>query len=114
MYKLVYNDFAIEKIDIFTKSYRNSFIRLFEDSGLLMEKEIVDNYIKLWDRLHELIFENIDKNFSENIILWISKTDSGETFSTLTIKNFRLFVYYKELNDKQIRIINNVEIFKKS
>lgn len=113
MYKVIHTDKTINKIDKFTKSYRNSFIRLFEDSWLFMEKEIIGNYIKLWSKLHDLIFFEIDFIFTSSKIYWISKTKSWKLFTTISINNFRLFVYYKEEKTENLRIIKDIEFFRK-
>jgi hypothetical protein len=113
MYKIIHSTKSINKIDIFTKSYKNSFTKLFEDSWLFMVEEIINDYIKLWNRLHDLVYSNIESIFIENTIFWISKTKTWTTFTTISINNFRLFIYYAEISDEKLRIIEDIEFFRK-
>ena len=55
MFKIHYSKESLLKIDSFCYSYKDIFKRLFKDSGLIAEDEIINNYIKTEDIFQNLI-----------------------------------------------------------
>ena len=113
MYKVNYSEDSLNSIKSFIDSYKKSFISLFYDSGLVWENTIIEGYIKIWDRFNHLIFSKIDERFLEEKILWISESNRGVFMITISVNNFKLFVYYKENIELKERYIENIEIYKK-
>jgi len=113
MYRVNYSNNSLNSIKRFINSYKTTFISLFYDSGLVWEETIIDGYIKIWDRFNNLIFEKIDNLLLEDKILWISKISNWVLMITITVNNFKLFVYYKEDKTIKERYIETIEIYKK-
>ncbi len=114
MFKLKYTKKSIESLKRFIDSYKNSFIKLIEDSWLIFEDILIQNYIEIWDRLYKNIKESIEKKFEEEVILWIViNEEKNEKYVTISINHFRLFVYYSENIELKERYIENIEFFKK-
>ena len=113
MYKIWYSEKSSIKIENFINSYKNNFFKLFFDTWIETELDIIKNYESLWDRFYDSIKSEIRKIFTENTIYWISYTKEWKQFTTISINNFRLFVYYEEIKDEKLRIIEDIEFFRK-
>lgn len=113
MFKLLYWEMASIKIENFVHSYKKWFLQLYFDTWIESELEILKNYEILWDKFYDMIKIWIKSKFTEEKIFWISQTESWKQYTTVSINNFRLFIYYTEIKKENLRIINDIEIFKK-
>ena len=59
------------------------------------------------------IYKNLNMFFQEETILWKSYKEDWIFMLTISINNFRLFVYYKENIKIKERYIEQIEFFKK-
>ncbi len=109
MYNVFYEIKAVNSLKTFIDSYKNSFIRMIKDSWLDVEDYLIENYIKIWDKLYETIITEIKKNFKEDLLLWRNK----DNFLIINVNNFRIFVYYDENNELKERYIIDIEFFRK-
>ena len=113
MFSIVFSENAYSQLDWFIDSFKGVFVKMYTDTWIFDEKLIQNSYIELWDRFNDLIVNNINRIFIQETILWISKTEIGLLFTTISINNFRLFVYYTEDKKSKTRFIENIEFFKR-
>ena len=113
MFNIVILESTYNKIDIFINWFSWNFVKMYTDTWIYNEDLIQNSYIELWDRLRNLIISEIRKIFTEKTIYWISHTKEWKQFTTISINNFRLFVYYEEIKDEKLRIIEDIEFFRK-
>jgi hypothetical protein len=113
MYKLEHTSKSIKIIKWFIHWYKYNFTKLFEDTWLFCEQEIIKEYIKIWDFFNDLIFKEINNLFIQDIILWRSKDQEWLFLTTLKINNFRLFITYEEDTKLKIRYIENIDFHRK-
>ncbi len=112
MYSVVYNEKVIFFLKWFIDSYKNNFIDLIKNWWLFWEEEIINDYISIWDKLYENIKKNIEINLSNGIVYW-RHVNKNNYYVSVTINNFRLFVYYQENTIKKIRKIYKLKVHKK-
>jgi hypothetical protein len=113
MFSVVFSEKAYAQLDGFIDSFKWVFVKMYTDTWIFDEALIQNSYIELWDRFNDLIVDNINNTFVQETLFWISKTESGLLFITISINNFRLFVYYSEDRESKIRFIEDIEFFKK-
>lgn len=113
MYRINYSENSLNSIKLFIDAYKKSFISLFYDSGLVWEETIINGYIKIGDGFNDLIFSKIDNKFITEKILWESETTTWLFMITISVNNFKLFIYYKEDIELKERYIENIEFYKK-
>lgn len=111
MYRIEYSKNCLLKIELFINSYRNIFSKLFQDSGLIAEEEIVKNYIKTSQILRKKIFDNIETTAIEEKIFGRCITEDPKKHFTYNINSFKIFVYFSE--NQNIRKIEDIEFFRK-
>lgn len=51
----------------------------------------------MWDRFYDLILDKINEIFVKERIYWITETSEKLLYTTISINNFRLFVYYIQI-----------------
>ena len=113
MYNVIFSENAYFKLDNFIDSFKSNFIKIYTDTWIYDEKLIRDSYIELWDRFNNLIVDKINDIFIEQTIFLISETKSNLLFTTISINNFRLFVYYVEDKNSKNRFIEDIEFYRK-
>ena len=113
MYNVIFSENAYFKLDNFIDSFKSNFIKIYTDKWIYDEKLIRDSYIELWDRFNNLIVDKINDIFIEQTIFLISETKSKLLFTTISINNFRLFVYYVEDKNSKNRFIEDIEFYRK-
>ena len=113
MYKLIYTDKPLNSIKFFINWYKESFINLYRNSWLACEEELIENYKKLWFAFYVLIKEKIREVFIKENIFWISKTSRGLLFTTISVNNYRLFVYFTEDKTLKTRFIEDIKFYKR-
>lgn len=113
MYKVLIIDSTYSQIDNFINSFSSNFVKMYTNTWMHDEDLIQNSYIELWERLRELIIMNIKDKFIVDTILWTHISEWWKQYITISINNFRLFVYYIEEREENLRIIENIEIFKK-
>ena len=113
MYELKYIWNSSENIDKFINWYLNSFLELFENSGLESENIIKNHYIQNSIKFQEDIFYSIKNILAEANILWFKKLENWNLEITTIVWNYRLFIEYWENNDEKIRFIENIRFFYK-
>lgn len=52
MFSIKYSEKAYLSIDDFVNSYKNYFIKLYTDTWIADENIIINNYIAVWNQLH--------------------------------------------------------------
>lgn len=113
MFNLFFEDKSIISIKRFINSYKNTFIKMIEDSWLEVEEYLINNYIEIWDKLYQTIIIEVKNTFKQDILLWRSINNESDNYLVININNFRLFVYYKENSSIKERYIIEIEFFKK-
>lgn len=113
MYKVVIIDSTYFKIDKFINSFSSNFVKMYTNTWMYNEDLIQDSYIELWERFRELIISNIKNKFINENILWTHISELWNQYTTISINNFRLFIYYIEEKENNLRIIEDIEIFKR-
>lgn len=108
MFRVLFEEDAIDALKKFIDSYKSTFVRMIEDSGLDVEDYLIENYIQIWNKLYESVIWEIKNNFSQEILFWRNKD-----FLIININNFRIFVYFEENILKRERYITKIEFFKK-
>ena len=102
-----------EIIHEFILWYRKTFLELFDDTGIEDEELIREVYIKSSKEFKNQIYSHLSSALQAETILWKSPKDQWIFMITISINNFRLFVYYTEDNESKTRFIEDVEFFKK-
>ena len=114
MYSVKYTKKSLDCLKLFIQSYKNSFIKLINDSGLIVEDILVQNYINIWDRFYENIINKLESILKEErAVLWRLVKENNKTYIIIWINNFKLYVYYEEKIDLCERYIKNIEFFRK-
>ncbi len=111
MFNIRFSLKAINSLENYISKYKTYFRNLFLNTWLVSEKEIIKSYIVIADDFYNLVIDNIFEVLSSDIVWNIIKGD--KIFVTITIKNYRIFVYFKEDKKNKIRYIKDLEIFKK-
>ena len=113
MFCIDFSENAYSKWDGFIDSFNSNFIRMYTDTWIFDEKLICDSYIELWNRFNDLIVDKINDIFIKEIIFWTSQTSEKILCTTISINNFRLFVYYIEDKNSKNRFIEDIEFYRK-
>lgn len=113
MYKINLSTYTHRIINEFIIWYRKVFLELFDDTWIEDEKLIRDTYIKTSKEFKNKIYKNINSCLQNNIVLWTTYKEDSFFMITITINNFRLFIYYKEDKENRERYIENIEFYKK-
>ncbi len=111
MYNVQYSKKAINKLKYFIKTYKFSYIKLIKWSGIYFEKEIIANYIKIWDKLYEDIINKIEEKIKVDTIFW--NIINTKKYVIIKINSFKVFIYYQEKKKLKERYVNNIEFYKK-
>ncbi len=112
MYKIIILTFVREKIDNFFKSYLDSSLSLFVDSGIENVELIEENYKNIAKDFRNKIYFKIDETFSSEI-LPKKVSENWELSCIIAVWNFRLFIDYLEDSKEKIRYIESIEFFRK-
>lgn len=86
---------------------------MYTDTWIYDEELICNSYINMWDKFYESILKKINDIFIQETIYWISKTSEELLYTTISINNFRLFVYYSEDKKLKNRYIEDIEFYKR-
>jgi len=111
MYKVLKTNKVINKLDYFIESFLNSFLVLFEDSGIQDVDIIKNNYIKISKDFKNNILSKF-RILEEEKLFWYKNIDNKIQISFI-IWNYRFFIYFTEDDISKIRVIEDIEIFKK-
>lgn len=111
MYNVVIPLKIEEKIKKFIDYYRNTFIRNFTDTWIFYEDKIRESYVDSSKKFQREIYIGINYKLKENII-W-KKIETSWYSSMFSIWNYRLKVIYSEEKDEKLRIVEDVEFYKK-
>ncbi len=104
---------VINKIDKFIKWYLDNFLDLFEDSWIDNIELIEQNYLKTSEEFENKIYDSIENIFWGQKIISYKILQNKNFEITIIIWNYRFFVEYFEDTKQEIRIIKNINIFKK-
>ena len=113
MYKIIILENVHSIIDNFILSYRNVFVKLFNDTWLSSENEIIENYVLRSKKFQREIYYSVDDLLKEENILWYKKLENWNLEITTIVWNYRLFIEYWEDNDDKIRFVENIRFFNK-
>lgn len=113
MYNINYSEQAYLSIDNFVNWYKNYFINLYTDTWIDDEYIIINNYIDVWNKLHNNIKSKIENTLCEDKILWVHIDDKKNKYIVLISDNIRVFVYYLENIKVKHRYIENIIFYKK-
>ncbi|MDD5770309.1 MAG: hypothetical protein PHE25_05030 [Candidatus Gracilibacteria bacterium] len=108
MFNIFFEDESIKSLKKFIDSYKRTFIRMIEDSGLEVENYLINSYIELGNKLYSTIVSEIKNNFQNDVLF-----GRNEKYLVLSVNKFRLFVYYEENQELKERYILDIEFFKK-
>ena len=111
MFKIEFSLKSIEYLKHYISWYKTYFKNLFINTWLVWEEEIIKSYIVIADNFYNLVIDNIFIVLSSDIVWNMIRGD--KIFVTITIKNYRVFVYFNEDKVRKIRYIEDIEIFKK-
>ncbi len=115
MYKIEISPIAQKRIEWLILWYRDAFINLYDDTGL-WDAEIVikEQYIKWADILRISLYDAIKNSLSLEKLFGYSYNATEDIYQITTVLGSRrLFLSYKEEKEPKIRIITNIEIFRK-
>ena len=112
MYKIVYKKKSELMIDIFLESYRNTFKRLYSDTGIENEYIFHKGYIENAKKIKIEIKLEIRKVLQEEIV-WYRLYDNSEKSVKIYLKIFMLEIYFEEDDEQKIRFIEKIIINKK-
>ena len=113
MYNINFSENSYNKLDSFIDGFSSTFIKMYTDTWIFDETLICNSYIEMWDRFYDLILENINSIFIQETIYWISITSKKLLCTTISINNFRIFVYYNEDKKWRNRFIEDIEFYKR-
>lgn len=111
MFSLVIDEIIRFKIDLFLESFLNSNLKIFLNSWIENEFEILENYKNIAKSYRNEIYLKIEKIFSEEIIF--QKIEKWRVTSSFSVWNFRFVIEFSEDKVEKIRFLENVEIYKK-
>ena len=113
MYKIKYTKKSILGLKKFINSYKNSFIKLINNSWLEVESTLIKNYIEIWDKLYSWIIDKIRLVLADDNVLWKYIRENNKKYVIISVNSFKLFIYYKENISMKERYIEDIEIFRK-
>ena len=113
MYQVIIPENVHSIIDNFILSYRNVFVKLFNDTWLSSENEIIENYVLRSKKFQREIYYSVNDLLKEEKILWYSTLENKNFEITTIVWNYRLFIEYWEDNDDKIRFVENIRFFNK-
>lgn len=113
MYEIIYKIKSENSIKSFIKTYKNIFLNSYTDTGLFYEDLIRQNYINNSEKFYNEIIDSIDNFLLDEKIFWYKILDNKNIQIMIVVWNFRLFVEFSENIEKNIRFVENIEIFKK-
>lgn len=111
MPKIEYSEIAISAIKGFIRAYEEAFFELYRDSGILAEKQIIENYRLTARKLSEQIFLEIENHLSVKKVL--GRKESKRWNELVFYVGSRLItVYFSDHNDNY-RVIEMIGIERK-
>ncbi|MCP4524199.1 MAG: hypothetical protein GY828_08325 [Candidatus Gracilibacteria bacterium] len=113
MYNIIYSQNSYNKLDSFIDGFSSTFLKMYTDTGIYDEKLICNSYIEMGDRFYDSILKKINDIFREETIYGFSTTSEKLLYTTISINNFRLFVYYSEDKGSKNRFIEDIEFYKR-
>jgi len=113
MYNINISENSYNKLDSFIDWFTSTFIKMYTDTWIYDEELICNSYIEMWDRFYDLILEKINDIFIQEKIYWIFTTSEKLLYTTISINNFRLFIYYSEDKKSKNRFIEDIEFYKR-
>ncbi|MDQ7008904.1 MAG: hypothetical protein Q9M94_01280 [Candidatus Gracilibacteria bacterium] len=96
MYNVKLGNNLILKINSFIKGYLNSYLDLFEDSGISNLSEIINNYETLAFTFRNTIFNEINSFFSNDEIFGYKQITLKKFSIFLKVGNYNLKIFYIE------------------
>ena len=90
----------------------NSFLSLIEDSWIDNIYLIENNYIKISEELKIKILSWIKETLKEQIV-WRKIWENNELSVVIMVWNYRLFIDFTENVEEKIRLVENIEFYKK-
>ena len=112
MYKVIKSKEVLIQIDTFISNYLEKFLFLYEDTWLENQDLIEENYINTSIALKQEILQSLE-NKLENNILWKKVSEDNQLSVIISVWNYRLFVDFSEEESQKLRIIENIEFYKK-
>ncbi len=112
MRKLYYSDAAVSAVTGFIRAYEEAFFELYQDSGLVTEKMIIENYRRSAKKLSEQIFSKIDKHLVNEKVLG-RKTRKHWNEITFYVGTRLITVYYSSNGTTNERIVEVIGIERK-
>ncbi len=113
MFKLKLDSKVSGKISNFIDSYLNKFLSIFVDSWIDNVYKIEESYIEISRNFKDNIYGSLEKVFTEDTILWKKISEDNDLSVIISVWNFRLFVDYFEDKENKIRIIEDIEFYRK-
>lgn len=111
MYNVIFSDKVHKNIHSFIDSYKESFLKIFSDTWIYYEEQIRKSYIETSKKFQREIYISIENQLKQEII-W-RKIENNELSCLISSKNYKIFVYFEEDENKKIRFVNNIEFHKK-
>lgn len=111
MPEVYFSDSAISAITGFIRAYEEAFFELYRDSGLLNERQIVNNYRLSAKLLSEEIFFEIERHLGDRRVLGRKENERWQEL-TFYVKSRLITVYYTDGDDDR-RLVEMIGIERK-
>jgi hypothetical protein len=113
MYKLILKEKIISTIDNFVDKFLYSSINLYVDTWIRDIDLIIKNYETSAVLFRDKIYDTLEEKFIQDNILWKKISEDNQLLVMISVWNYRLFVDYSEDESQKLRIIENIEFYKK-
>lgn len=113
MYRLILKEEIISKIDNFVDQFLHSSINLYIDTWIQNIELIIKNYETSAVLFRDKIYDTLEIKLIENNILWKKISEDNQLSVIISVWNYRLFVDFSENESQKLRIIENIEFYKK-
>lgn len=113
MYRIIIEDFVVNKIDNSIDSYTNTFLKRFNDTWIFDEFLIIEEYKKSSNLLNENIYKTIQAKLTEEKVLWYKKISTNKFESIIFVWNYMVILLYIEDIEIKMRYVDDISFHKK-
>lgn len=113
MYKLILKEEIISTIDNFVDKFLYSSINLYVDTWIRDIDLIIKNYETSVVLFRDKIYDTLEVKLTEENIFWKKISENNQLSVIISVWNYRLFVDFSEDELQELRIIENIEFYKK-
>lgn len=113
MYKLILKEEIISAIDDFVDNFLYSSINLYVDTWIRDIDLIIKNYETSALLFRDKIYDTLEEKFIQDNILWKKISENNQLSVIVPVWNYRLFVDFWEDESQRLRMIENIEFYKK-